>query len=142
MTQEKLLRENTELSGLLESAKLEAVKSDIRTMHAEGYITAAQVNMGLVDALATIPDTKIVVGNKERSAVDIIKDALMYGGKLKLKLEIAKDILNDDPGDPLIKARAHGIDTSVEERRIQLMKENPEMSHADALDKATREVKK
>jgi len=142
LTQEKLLRENTELNELLESAKLEAIKSDVRTMHAEGYITAAQVEMGLVDALAVIPDKKIVVGDRERSAVDIIKDVLMYGGKLKLKLEIAKDILNEDSGDPLVKARAHGIDTAVEERRRQLMRDNPEMSYTEALDRATMEVKK
>ena len=141
--QETLRRENVELREKAEVARCESVKSLVRTMHAEGYITGAQVEMGLADALAVIPDdAAIPVGDKQRNAVDIITDVLRFGGKLKLKLEIAKDILSNDPGDPLIKARAHGIDTSVEERRIQLMKDNPKMSHADALDKAYREVRK
>ena len=141
--QETLRKENVELREKAETARCESVKSLVRTMHAEGYITGAQVEMGLADALALIPDDAVItIGDKQRNAVDIITDALRYGGKLKLKLEIAKDILSEDPGDPLIKARAHGIDTSVEERRLQLMKDDPKMSHADALDKATRQVRK
>ena len=141
--QETLRRENVELREKAETARCESVNSLVRTMYAEGYITGAQVEMGLADALAVIPDDVLItVGDKQRNPVDIITDALRFGGKLKLKLEIAKDILSEDPGDPLIKARAHGIDTSVEERRLQLMKDDPKMSHADALDKATRQVRK
>jgi len=141
--QERLRKEYEELSVKAEVARNESIRSEVRTMQAEGYITGAQVDMGLAEALALLPDEPmILVGNDERSALRIIKDALKYGGKLKLKLEIARDILDEDNSDPLAKARAHGVDTSVEERRIQLMKDDPKMSHAAALDRATREVKK
>ena len=143
--QERLRRENMELSEKAELARNESIRSEVRIMQAEGYITGPQVDMGLAEALALLPDEPLIPVGKDkrmRSALSILKDALKYGGKLKLKLEIAKDILNDDESDPLAKARARGIDTSVEERRIQLMKDNPKMSHGDALDRATREVKK
>lgn len=140
--QARLIAENDELRKQVTIARGESIKSRVRTMQADGFITQAQVDMGLTEALATIPDKAIVrVGDKERRVVDILVEALKYGGKLKLKLEIAKDILTGDIDDPLAKARAAGVDTSVEERRIQLMKENPKLSHGEALDQATLEVK-
>ena len=141
--QESLRKEYEELSEKAEVARKQSIRSEVRTMQAEGYITGAQVDMGLAEALSLLPDEPLIlVGNDERSALSILKNALKFGGKLKLKLEIAKDILNEDDSDPLAKARAHGVDTSVEERRIQLMKDDPKMSHAAALDRASREVKK
>ena len=44
--------------------------------------------------------------------------------------------------DDLEKAELAGLDTTVERRRLQLQKDNPKMSHADALDRATRDVQK
>ena len=141
--QETLRKEYAELAEKAEAARNESIRSEVRTMQAEGYIIGAQVDMGLAEALALLPDEPLIlVGTDRRSALSIVKNALKYGGKLKLKLEIARDILNEDLSDPFAKARSHGIDTSVDERRIQLQKDDPKMSHAAALDRATREVKK
>ena len=140
--QNRLIKENKELAEKAAEARDEAIKSEVRALLAAGYITSQQAESGLAEALAAIPDDAKPIGDKARHPRQILIEALMYGGKLKLKLEIAKDILNNDPTDTLAKARAHGIDTSVDERRIQLMADNPEMNHADALDRAIREVRK
>ena len=144
--QTRLLKENEELATKATEARTAAIESEVRALHAGGYITAQQVELGLAKALATMPDgVEILVDGRKRNPREIIVDALKYGGKLKLKLEIAKDLRANDATDTLARARAAGIDTSTEERRIQLMKDNPDMSHADALDRAiaeSQEVKK
>jgi hypothetical protein len=142
-TQAKLIRENVELRKTCDAARLEAINSEVRTMQAEGYIVKAQVDAGLVDALASIPDeAEVLVGDKKVKARDVIIGTLKFGGKLKLKHEIAKDVLPDDTNDDLAKAEAHGVKTDVERRRRQLMQDNPKMKYAEALDRATREVRK
>ena len=140
--QVRLTKEIAELKSQAEASRYESIKSQVRTMQAEGYIASQQVEMGLSDALAAIPDIEILVGDKKRFARDILIDALRYGGKLKLKLEIAKDILEGNTDDPLAKARARGIDTSVAERVQKLMADDPKLTEAKALDKAYREVKR
>jgi len=140
--QARLKNENEELVVSVENARRETIRSQVRTMQAEGFIAGPQVEMGLAEALSTVSDKETIkVGDKLHSPLSILMAALKYGGKLKLKLEVARDILTDSIDDPLAKARAAGIDTSVEERRIQLMEKNPNMSWEDALDRAYREVK-
>lgn len=145
-TQEALMRENAELSEKFVASRLEAIKSDVRTMHAEGYILSAQIDMGLVDALAAIPDdVEIAVGDKKRKARDIIYDVLKFGGKLKLKHELTKVVEEGELVDDLDRCDALGLETETERLRLQYMKDDPKLSHAQAIDKAmrvTRKVKK
>jgi len=112
-------------------------------LQADGYVVQPQIDMGLADALGLIPRSATVkdINDKERSAVDVIIDCLEFGGRLKLKLEVAKDIILDNTSDPLAKAEAAGIDTRVLRRQREIMKEDSKISMADAMDKANREVR-
>jgi len=141
--QTQLTEENRELRKQVEIAQYESLRSRVRTLQADGYITQAQVDMGLTDALALIPRLGTVkdINDKEYSAVDVILRALEMNGRLKLKLEVAKDIILDNTSDPLAKAEAAGIDTRVLRRQQEIMKENPKISMRDAMDQAHREVR-
>ena len=138
--QVRLTKEIAELKSQAANSRYESIQSQVRTMQAEGYVTTEQVEMGLADALAATPDIQILVGDKQMFPRDIFLNALRVGGRVKLKHEISKDILEGNVDDPLAKARAKGIDTTNAEKVKKLM--DGGMTESKAIDKVYREVKR
>lgn len=144
---ERAREEQRKLTAEISARKLELqrqiVETRVKEMRVAGYIAPAQINLGLVDALMTIPEDAKV---GETPALDIILEALRHGGKLRLREEIAakapekKAAGADRDLDKLEESgvRVTGLDTA---RRVrELMRENPKLAHADALIQAKAEI--
>jgi hypothetical protein len=137
--------QNEALNAQLQEKRHSIIETTVYNLETAGYITAAQVNAGLAQALATIPDgAKIVVAGKERLAFDIIIECLKHGGMLKLKGEVAPMKLDAAPShtpdlDRLEASGRHISGVDVARKARELREKDPKLSLEEALRLANEE---
>jgi hypothetical protein len=135
---------NIELRKKNEESRAIIIKAKVGSLVQVGYITPAQIKMGLIEALSFIPDKAVVVvGEDETPALDIVLECLKYGGMLKLKDEIPipkkeRKVSSNPDLDILGKSGARVNNIGVAERARELRATGK--SAVEALQMATIEA--
>lgn len=123
--------------------KATLVQTKLSELQAAGYLVPAQLQLGLLEALVAIPDDAMV---GDAWAGDVVLSALKHGGKLLLTDEIKVSEPEDHSGSSspdLDKLEGSGVKVAgldVAKRVRELMDANKDMSHREALAKASAEL--
>ena len=119
---------NEQLSADAQTLKHTIISTKVQRLLADGFLVPAQVNFGLVEALAAIPDDAVIkIEGKDIHPRDALLEILKHGGQLKLKGELAprpRVAGQRKSSDRLDVADAQGFDTSVLRKKQELEAEN------------------